>query len=247
MCFLFQYGKPFLFADDLKVVYSFSFPTKESYISEVIQKEINKLYEWTVSWNLPLNVGKSGFIYIGLNLNLSIHKHTLKPLNTVRDFGLRYSNSPNFSEHIASEVSKARKLIGLIMINFNNIESRLLLYGKCILPILEYGILVYSNCRHNDLMKIEGVQRKVTKAVMGYSYSKDYHQRCQQLNLEPLWIRRIKLNLVFIYRLINGISYSSVPTPSDSMISSHSLRNKENVPVIPRKHTNLCQNFFVIR
>ncbi|PXX94226.1 hypothetical protein DF185_23060, partial [Marinifilum breve] len=92
---LFQYGKPFLFADDLKVVDSFSSPTKESYISAVIQEEINKLYEWTVSWNMPLNVDKSGFIHIGrcLNLNLTVQTHTLKPLNTVRDLGLRYSNS----------------------------------------------------------------------------------------------------------------------------------------------------------
>ncbi|CAH8437845.1 unnamed protein product [Schistosoma bovis] len=249
VCSLFQYGKPFLFADDLKVVYSFSSPTKESYISAIIQEEINKLYEWTISWNMPLNVDKSGFIHIGrcLNLNLTVQTHTLKPLNTVRDLGLRYSNSLNFSEHIISQVSKARKLIGLIMINFNNIESRLLLYRKCVLPILEYGILVYSNCRHNDLIRIEGVQRKFTKAVLGYSDNKDYYQRCQQLNLEPLWIRRIKLNLVFIYRLINGISYSSVSTPSYLIISSHNLRNKENILAIPRTHTNLRQNFFLIR
>ncbi|CAH8559648.1 unnamed protein product [Schistosoma haematobium] len=198
---------------------------------------------------MPLYVDKSGFIHIGrcLNLNLTVQTHTLKPLNTVCGLGLRYSNSLNFSEHIISQVSKARKLIGLIMINFNNIESRLLLYRKCVLPILEYGILVYSNCRHNDLIRIEGVQRKFTKAVLGYSENKDYHQRCQQLNLEPLWIRRIKLNLAFIYRLINGISYSSVSTPSYLMISSHNLRNKENILAIPRTHTNLRQNFFLIR
>ncbi|CAH8460438.1 unnamed protein product [Schistosoma rodhaini] len=249
VCSLFQYGKPFLFADDLKVVYSFSSPTEESYISTVIQEEINRLYEWTISWNLPLNVDKSGFINIGrcLNLNLAIHKYTLKPLNTVRDLGLRYSDSLNFSEHIASQISKARKLIGFIMINFNNTESRLLLYRKCILPILEYGILVYSNCRHNDLIKIEGVQRRFTKAVLGYSDNKDYHQRCQQLKLEPLWIRRIKLNLIFLYRLLNGISYSSLSTPSYSMIPSHNLRNKENIIAIPKTQTNLRQNFFVIR
>ncbi|CAH8629360.1 unnamed protein product [Schistosoma intercalatum] len=198
---------------------------------------------------MPLNVNKSGFIHNGrcLNLNLTVHTYTLKPLNTVRDLGLRYSNSLNFSEHIIYQVSKARKLIGLIMINFNNTESRLLLYRKCILPILEYGILVYSNCRHNDLIRIEGVQRKFTKAVLGYSDNKDYYQRCQLLNLEPLWIRRIKLNLAFIYRLINGISYSSVSTPSYLMISPHNLRNKENILAIPRTHTNLRQNFFLIR
>ncbi|CAH8493423.1 unnamed protein product [Schistosoma haematobium] len=246
---LFQYGKPFRFADDLKVVYSFSSPTKESCISAVIQEEINKLYEWTVSWSVPLTVDKSGFIHIGrcLNLNLTIQKHTLRLLNTVCDLSLRYSNSLNLSEYISLQVSKARKLMGFIMINYNNIESRLLLYRKCVLPILEYGILVYTNCRRNDLNKIEGVQRKFTKAVLRYSDNKDYHQGCQQLNFEPLWIRRIKLNLVFIYRFINGIFYSSVSTPSYLVISSHNLRNKENILAIPRTHTNLRQNFFLIR
>ncbi|CAH8555952.1 unnamed protein product [Schistosoma haematobium] len=229
-------------------VYSLSSPTKESYISVVIQEEINKLYEWTISWNMPLNVDKSGVIHIGrcLNLNMTVQTHTLKPLNTVCDLGLRSSNSLNFSGHIASQLSKARKHIGFIMTNFNNLESRLLLYRKCILHILEYGILVYSNCRHNDPNKNECVQRSFTKAVLRYSDNKEYHQRCQQLKLEPLWIRHIKLNLVFIYRLIKNISYSSVSTTSYSLVSSHNPRNKENIPVIPKTHTNLRHNFFVI-
>ncbi|VDO63450.1 unnamed protein product, partial [Schistosoma margrebowiei] len=75
----------------------------------------------------------------------------------------------------------------------------------CAAPGGKTTYIVYSNCRHNDLIKSEGVRRKFTKAVLGYSDNKDYHQRCQQLNVEPLWIRRIKLNLFFIYRLVNGI------------------------------------------
>lgn len=34
-----------------------------------------------------------------------------------------------------------------------------------ILPILEYGILVYNNCRHNDFIKFEGVQIRFINAV----------------------------------------------------------------------------------
>lgn len=154
MCPLFQYVKPLLFAYDLKVVDSFSPPTKGSYISAVIQEEIDKLYEWTVWWNLSLNGDKSGFSRIGryLNLNTAIHEHTLKPLDTDRDSGLRYSNSLNFSEHIASQVSKGTKLIEVLMIKFNNIESRLLSYRRCILPIPEYATLVNNNCSNSKMI-----------------------------------------------------------------------------------------------
>lgn len=63
--------------DNLKVVF-LSSPTQESYISAVVQEEIGKLYELTVSWNLLLYVDRSGFIHIRhcFNPNPAIQKHT---------------------------------------------------------------------------------------------------------------------------------------------------------------------------
>lgn len=107
------------------------------------------------------------------------------------------------------------------------------------------SIVVYNKCRRNDLIKTEGVQIRLTKAVSGYFDHKNNHQRYRQFKLEPIWLRCIKLNFVFIYQLRNGISYSSASTPSYSMISSNNLRNKECILAIPRTHTDarICSWF----
>lgn len=91
-----------------------------------------------------------GFVYTGHT------KYILKPFNTVRDLGLRHDTILNFSEHTANQVPKARKLVGFTMINFKNIESRLLLlYKKCTIRILRYRVLVYSNCRRIQLINLK--------------------------------------------------------------------------------------------
>lgn len=107
-------------------------------------------------------------------LNLAIRKHTLKPLNTVCDLCLRYIDNLNFPERIASQVFKALMLIEFITINFNNIESRLLLCRKYVSPTLDYGVSLYTDCRHSDVIKNEGIQRRFTKAVLACSDNKYY-------------------------------------------------------------------------
>lgn len=91
---------------------------------------------------------------------------------------------------------------------------------------------------------ITNVERTLTIAVLGYSDNMYHHPRCQQLKLEPIEIRRIKLDLFFVYRLISGISYSLALTSSYSIISSHNLCNKEDILSFTSTFTNLLQKFF---
>ncbi|KAK4474235.1 hypothetical protein MN116_000174 [Schistosoma mekongi] len=248
VCQQFVHGKIFLFADDLKVAYLFPPTTNENTITKIIQKEIDDLSEWTKIWHLPLNVHKSGYISTGRRWNLSLHlcEVQIKPLSVVQDLGLRYTDSINFSEHVAFQASKARKSTGFIRKNFLDLHSKILLYTKCVRPILDYGCLHYSNCRRLDLMKIERIQRTFTKSLLGDYSTQTYRQRCDKLKLEPLWLRRLKLNLTLMYRLISGATYASTSQPI-LYTSTHNLRNKENTITIQRCRTQLRQSFITVR
>lgn len=81
--------------------------------------------------------------------------------------------------------------------------------------------------------------REGSLVVLRYYDNKDHHQRSQQIKSEPLWIRPVKRNFVFIYWLMFGTSYSSASTLLYSMI------HPKTFLAIPRTYTNICQTFFV--
>ncbi|VDP61489.1 unnamed protein product [Schistosoma curassoni] len=86
-------GNPLLYADDLKVVYSFS-PHNLNNMQNCISMELNKVAQWCLKWQLELNTAKCGWICFGdtsINLNITINGEVLSRLHTVVDLGLRYS------------------------------------------------------------------------------------------------------------------------------------------------------------
>jgi hypothetical protein len=55
-----------------------------------------------------------------------------------------------------------------------------------------------------NLTMIENVQRRFTKYLPGLS-SLPYHQRLAKLNLESLELRRLRIDLVLLYKILFGI------------------------------------------
>ena len=64
--------------------------------------------------------------------------------------------------------------------------------------------MIWSPHTLDDIDKIEGVQRKFTKFLPGLS-NVPYLNRLDIVGLESLEIRRIKLDLVFMYKILNGL------------------------------------------
>ena len=67
----------------------------------------------------------------------------------------------------------------------------------CVRPILEYNCKLLSIFRNSDLEGIESVQPVFTRHLLIHNPHIPYNERCSQLRIEPLWLRRLKLNLTF--------------------------------------------------
>ena len=70
-------------------------------------------------------------------------------------------------------------------------------------PLLEYCSQVWSPFTAANINKIEAVQRRFTKHIFGLT-SCGYQDRLFNLNLELLETRRMKCDLITIYKLIHG-------------------------------------------
>jgi len=72
-------------------------------------------------------------------------------------------------------------------------------------PHLEFATPVWSPWQAADKEKLASVpvQRKMAKMVFGLN-SKDYEERCKELGLEMLEKRRGDMDIIQIYKIMNG-------------------------------------------
>ncbi|PIK55907.1 hypothetical protein BSL78_07177 [Apostichopus japonicus] len=171
---------------------------------------------------------------------------SLEVVNSERDLGVVVDNGLNFREHVASIVSKANSILGIIRLTFRYLDrdTVLLLYKALVRPVLEYGQPAWSPIYRRESEAIESVQRRATKLVPGLC-SLPYEQRLRELNLFSLSHRRLRGDMVFVYKYLNGLIIST----HDLFIRSHGsvTRGHSYKLVKPRVNTSLRQKNFTQR
>ncbi|KAK4471065.1 hypothetical protein MN116_000576, partial [Schistosoma mekongi] len=246
ICEVIHFGRPYLYADDLKIVYSFK-PSASNEGTSDIQKDLDNLSIWSQKWQLPFNHSKCGIMQFGkydVQQKLYLNECKIQTLSSVCDLGICYSKSLKFTEHVSSIISKSRRRIGFILRNFYTMEAKLAIYRMCVRPTLEYCSLVFSNMNYTDTIRIENLQRTFTRRLLEYNCNKTYVQRCKSLSLEPLWRRRLKTNLIYFHKIIHGLSFSTF-YPSWKTALKYNLRN-----LVRTLYTEKCKhksrnNFFI--
>ena len=171
-----SHGTPFLFADDIKIVYSFKPECIASAISN-ISEDISALHRWCSTWQMNFSADKCEVLTYKCKLppgSLTVCGSTIANKQIVRDLGLNYSCTFNFSEYSALQVAKARKCLGLIFRSFQLRDCILFLYKSHARPLLEYCPLIFSSMRKSDRIGIESVQRSFTKRLIGWSSALTY-------------------------------------------------------------------------
>jgi hypothetical protein len=118
-----------------------------------------------------------------------------------------------FEKQVANAVSKAHQRAALITRCFICGEPRQLFraFVVYIRPMLEYCSCVWNSCYIGDIKKLESVQKKFAKCLRGLRGLK-YADRLCVLNAEALELRRLKADLVLIFRVI--LNYVDLDCPS---------------------------------
>ena len=96
-------------------------------------------------------------------------------------------------------------MYSFVLRNFTNCKIRITLFSMCVRPILKYNCTLISLFRISDLEGIENVQQAFSRHLLVHNPNIPYHERCSQLRKESLWLRRMKINLTFIFKLLNNL------------------------------------------
>jgi len=96
-----------------------------------------------------------------------------------------------------------------------------------VLPVIEYAYSVWSPHYAADIRKVERVQRKFTKRLLGCS-KLSYADILARLKLESLEVRRLRHDLILTYKILFGLKVTfshllTEPTVQEVMLTNSSL------------------------
>jgi len=122
-----------------------------------------------------------------------------------KDLGVIISKDLKVSKQCSAAYSKANKMLGVInrTITYKSTDIMLRLYKSVVRPHLEYCTSAWSPHYVKDKELIERIQHRFTRMI---PEMKDlpYDKWLQQLNLLNLEGRRIRADLIEVFKMING-------------------------------------------
>ena len=186
-----------------------------------LQSDIDKLENWARVWLMNFHPGKCHTLTLGKFENIQ-HAHQYKICNqniehvdVEKDIGVQIDEELSFEQHISTKVRVANAIMGQIRRSFTFLDPDTFkkLYTSMVRPHLEYGQCIWSPFLMKYINMIERVQERATKLVDGLS-KQDYSERLKKLGLTTLRFRRIRGDLIEMYKHFHTYDNEAVTAPS---------------------------------
>lgn len=194
-----------LYADDAKV---FDFKKKSEVSVAGLQRDLTSLQLWCNEWQMSINGGKCSLLQIGWN-PIPNTRYVLGGTDAtreacVKDLGVQISGRLTFAEHCSYVVSNASRRVGLVYRAFSSRDAQFMIgmFVTYVRPLLEYNTEVWSPVYLRDIDKVESIQRSFTKRIKGL-FNKTYLERLEYCSLESLELRRIKTDVMLVYKMMH--------------------------------------------
>ena len=208
-----QNCKVFMFADDVKICYSYVAGTETS----LIQPDLERFAMWCESNYLCLNTRKCkhmSFSWRQLSMQrYQLNGTELESMTEFRDLGVTVDNKLRFNVHISGIVNKAKSLLGFMKRwskEFVDPYITKLLFTTIVRPCLEYASPVWDP--HYDVYAnmLESVQKQFLLFALSHlGWDPDqnlpsYEARLKLIRLPTLRSRRTTANVLFLHKLLTG-------------------------------------------
>lgn len=198
-----------VYADDTKI---FGNPLTES---ASIQSDLDKIKKWCDDWLIPLNVDKCSILHLGKTnpqFAYNVNGNQLKPVTSQVDLGVTVTYDLSWSEHISNITKKANKIMFLLKKAFTNPtpELAMKLYTTYVRPTIEFAAPVWSPWLIRDKNLLEKIQRSATRWPSTIR-KRPYEERLEIMKLTSLEERRLRGDLIQMYRITHGL----FPSPEE--------------------------------
>ena len=203
------------FADDLKM-YRVILSQNDCI---ALQEDIDIMLIWCSDNGMRVNSTKCKVISFTRSNNPVYHQYTMESetvhrVTSICDLGVTIDSKLKFSDHVGMISAKAFSVLGFIRRHaseFTDVYALKSLYCTLVRSILEYASPIWSPYYAVHIIAIERVQKKFIRFALRMLPWNDpeqlppYTERCQLINLEPLSVRRVKAQRLFVFDVIEGV------------------------------------------
>lgn len=193
------------FADDTKLFSQVS--TCED--AEKLQKDLNNLHGWSAEWTMLFNAEKCKCVHYGHNnrqYDYFMGDNPIETSHVEKDLGVIITDTLNVTEQCVKASNKANAMLGMInrAIKYKTKEVVVKLYKSLVRPHLDYCIQAWRPFKQKDIDLLEKVQLRATRMISDLSHL-DYQRRLRVLNITTLETRRLRADLLEVYKIFNGL------------------------------------------
>jgi Reverse transcriptase (RNA-dependent DNA polymerase) len=247
----------YLFADDAKI-YKHVVRVEDTF---ALQHTLDKFIDWTDKWLVKVNVNKCKAVVFcnrynsteNTAVNYRMRQTPLESVENIKDLGVIFDKNLKFTEHVNDKVNKAYGMLGLIKRNFRYMSRNCLVmvYKAIVRSHLEYADAVWCPVKREDVDNLERVQKRFTKIIPELSHLA-YSERLRELKLPTLVYRRIRGDMIELYKFITG-KYDRICMPglrgygADVLGAVYETRGHRYKLIQRHCRYKLRQHFFIDR
>ena len=184
--------------------------------TELLQLDLKYFKSWCDRNQLTMNIKKNKYVTFGLKSQTrKIHNHDLcnnnmklEKVSSYKYLGMTLDMNLNFNIHLENclkLISHKAFLLNKIR-KYINISTATTIYKTMILPIIEYGDIIYMGANQKRLHDLQLAQNRILKICLYENRRANtdmIHQRC---NINLLQERRILHLNLFMYKQRHNVN-----------------------------------------
>ena len=235
-----------LYADDVKIWRAI----KSTEDSNRLQTDLESLEDWALVNGMAFNLKKCKVVQLRTcrpqNASYSLCNDNLCCVTSERDLGLVLTEKLDTSVNYTGDVARAYAVIHFAHRQLGALTPELFLrlYKTYVRPHLEVHNVVAPPLLRKDINRLERVQRRATKGVIGLR-NKPYEERLKKLGLFTLSYRRLRGDLITAYKITKDENH---PNKGILPLSKYELpRGNPRRIAHQRAKTRVRSHFFSLR
>jgi len=241
-------GVPFMYADDLAIVYENKTCEK---LEKMIEQDMRIIKKWMEEHKLNVNSSKTKYIIFKRKpedyIEIKYGEHEIQLVRNYKYLGVILDEKLNWAEQIQRQVKKARKIAGVFKLVGRRIPKPLKksLYFSMFHSVITYNIQIWGNTYGSLMKSLQTVQNKAIKNLFCYeSRTATSFIHCENGILPLNYHIKFKLINQVHMMLTNKIN-TNTQLQINSNIHNYNTRTAQNIRIMSSNiRFNNCETVY---
>ena len=180
---------------------------------EILQADLDKLYDWAKSNNMVFNGKKFQIVRYGPNEDMKMDtiyftdetNEVIEQFETLRDLGVIISETATFDAHIEHVSKKVRQKIGWVLRTFYCRQTQFMktIFKSLILPHIDYCSQLWMPLKATGIQEIEKLQKYFMNRIPEIK-GLNYWDQLIQMKMLSLQRRQERYRILYVWKIMEG-------------------------------------------